>query len=126
MKKKIIKTDWKALENMDWNGLQDLISPSIKVLWPNTQECLVGLENFMVMQKSMPGSQKMQMESYYEYQQIVVTEMYVHNQIHVNYVEYYLISFFSFDKNKIIMIREYQVQKEAPLEWRKDWVSSKI
>ena len=106
---------WKYIDSAQFDKLAEVMSSDVAVWCPNTREVYQGAKKFIDFNKAYPGRWFANVEKTYETQSEVVTVAKVFNE---DGLDFYSVSFFEFEKDKIKEITQYWGDNSQPPAWR--------
>ena len=115
---KTIERLWTLFNQGLFEDSASLFDPKFVATWPQSREQFIGAENFLLMNKAYPGEYSISILRVIEVGDEVISEVKI---IHDN-KPLYAVSFWEFNRGKIIRVVEYWADEGKSPEWRKRWV----
>ena len=122
---------WKHFDNQEWDKAKSLLSDDFKATWPQSKEKIISPNNFIEMNRTYPGSHKIEVlgtqHSYdvWEHVDEVTTQVFIQSKMpDGKKMELYGVSFFRIMDEKIISATEFWADTYPAPEWRKQYVET--
>lgn len=116
---------WNHFNNREWDLAGALLSEKFEAVWPQSREKIVGPKNFIEVNRTYPGTHKIEiLDSHqrydnWEHVHHVTTEVYIESKMPGGKeMKLFAISFFEVSGDKIISVKEYWADTYATPEWR--------
>jgi len=125
---KIVMCLWNFFKNEKWDEARALLSDEFEAVWPQSKE-VMDANGFIEVNKNYPGRHKIRVldvnNEYdkWEHRTKVITQTHVKSEMpDGKNLEFYAISFFEVEEEKILSLVEYWAETYPAPDWRKQWV----
>jgi len=123
---------WSHIQACDWDAAKQLLSEDFEAHWPQSQEKIIGRNNFIELNQRYPGSHSIEVKNVrYEYNQSnhthkVATEVYIESKMPGGKdMKLFAIYFFNINSDDLITsATEYWADTYEAPAWRKDLVKT--
>ena len=116
---------WRYFNNREWDLAEKLLSDDFEAVWPQSREKIVGPKNFIEVNRSYPGTHRIEiLDSRYSYDNWdhvhhVVTEVYIESTLpDSKELKLFAVSFFEIRDEKIVSVKEYWADTYPAPNWR--------
>ncbi len=116
---------WDHFNNREWDLAGSLLSENFEAVWPQSREKIVGPKNFIEVNRTYPGTHKIEIlnsrQNYESREHVrqVTTEVFIESKMpDGKEMKLFAISFFEVSDDKILSIKEYWADTYPAPEWR--------
>ena len=112
----IVKNFWNLFSEQKWDEAAAHLTEDIIVTWPQSREKMVGISNFIDVNRYYPGSHKIEIIRANELDDQVITTVWI---VADTGQKTFATSYFEVLDDKITKIEEYWAEPYPAPEWRK-------
>ncbi len=119
---------WDHIRDKKWDEARNLLADNFEAVWPQSREKM-NANGFIEVNRNYPGVHEIQqIDTNHEYDKWehrskVITQTHVKSEMpDGKKLEFYAISFFEIEEEKILSIVEYWAEAHTAPDWRKQWV----
>lgn len=119
----VVRALWQAFDDLDFEQAAALLHPGFVCDWPQSNERIRGIENYIMVNKFYPGQWRIKIVRLVAGGDEIVSEVEV--QLTTPQGEAQLhraVSFFTLRDGKIAHLREYWPEPYLAPDWRAQWV----
>ena len=116
---------WNHFNNREWDLAETLLSEGFEAVWPQSREKIVGPKNFIEVNRTYPGTHKIEIldshQSYDNWEHVhhVTTEVYIESKMpDGKEMKLFAVSFFEVSDDKILSVKEYWADTYPAPQWR--------
>lgn len=115
----LVKNFWKLFSDQKWDQAAELLHNDFVAVWPQSRERIVGVKNFIDINRYYPGNHKIEVTHAFGLNHKVLTTVWIEADTGQ---KTFANSIFDLKDGKIITAEEYWAEPYPAPEWRKQWV----
>ncbi|MEL6306946.1 MAG: nuclear transport factor 2 family protein [Chloroflexota bacterium] len=114
----VVRALWNAFDKAKFSEAKDLLSDDFVCVWQQSQERIVGADNFIAVNANYPGRWYIDVVKLVNAGDEIVTECRVYSDTTILRA----VSFFTLENGKIKHLREFWPDPMEAQAWRRQWV----
>lgn len=117
--KALVKTFWQLFSEQKWDLAGELLHKDFVAIWPQSRERIIGVKNFIDVNRFYPGNHKITVVHIFEIDHRVLTTVWIEADTGQ---KTFANSIFESQDGKLLKVEEYWAEPYPAPEWRKQWV----